>query len=68
LNAFRTMDKEKKGTLEPARFKEMLMREGEPFTSEEVEEMFNFAVTKSDGLIHWEDYVDKLYRGFVARR
>lgn len=60
--AFRALDKEKKGTLEPAKLKEMLMKEGESFTAEEVEEMFNFAVNKGDSLIHWEEYVDKLYR------
>jgi len=60
--AFRALDKPKAGTLEPAKFKEMLMKEGEAFTAEEVEEMFNFAVNKADSLIHFEEYVDKLYR------
>lgn len=38
------------------------MKEGENFTAEEVDEMLNFAVNKGDNLVHWEEYVEKLYR------
>jgi len=65
--AYRNLDKDKTGLIDPEKLKEMLMREGEPMMPDEVEEMMSFAVNKEDGLIHWEDYVDKLYRSFLRK-
>lgn len=59
MRLFLKLDKERKGTVEPTRLKDVLYREGEPFSQEEADEMINFAINKDDGLIHYEEYVDK---------
>ena len=41
------------------------MREGEPFTQEEIDEMLNFAVNKQTGKIHWTEYAESLCKSIV---
>lgn len=60
--AFRTIDREKKGTIEMTRLREYLIKEGEPFSPEEVDEMFNCMLSKDDGLFHYEEYIRKAGR------
>lgn len=59
MRFFLKLDKEKKGTIDPSKLRDVIYREGEPFTLEEADEMINFAVNKDDGHIHYEEYVEK---------
>jgi len=59
MKFFLKLDRERKGTIEPVKLKDVIQREGEPFTAEEADEMISFAMNKDDGLIYYEEYVDK---------
>lgn len=58
--AFKLIDKDRKGILDPAKIRDLFMREGEPFVQEEIDEMLNFCVNKQTGKIHWQEYLPKL--------
>lgn len=58
----KALDTEKKGIMDPARFRDIMTKEGEPFTVEEADELYNFSVNKNTNMVHVEEYVDKLFR------
>lgn len=60
LAAFKTLDINGKGTVDPEKLRELLTSEGEAFSPEEMEDMLTAAVDSSTELIHYEDYVPKL--------
>ena len=57
LRAFRVLDQENKGYVEADKIKPLLMKNGERFSEEEMEDFLNFAVDQESGLLHYEDYV-----------
>lgn len=67
MRFFHKLDRERKGTIDPQKLKDVICREGEPFTLEEAEEMVQFAVNKDDGLIYYEEYVDKTLAALRSR-
>jgi len=60
LAAFKTLDVDGKGTVDPEKLRNLLTSEGEAFSPEEMEDMLTAAVDSSTDLIHYEDYVPKL--------
>ena len=54
--AFQVIDVEKKGYLEPEKLAGLLTTLGEPFSQEEIEEMFSFAVDPERGVIICDSY------------
>jgi calmodulin len=60
LAAFKTLDVDGKGTVHPEKLRELLTREGEAFSPEEMDDMLTAAVDSATELIHYEDYVPKL--------
>jgi Ca2+-binding EF-hand superfamily protein len=62
LRAFRSLDPEDTGVLDPARIKELLMNEGDsPFREEEADIFLRFAADpEAGGKILYEEYIAKL--------
>uniref|UniRef100_A0A8C6WZD2 EF-hand calcium binding domain 2 n=1 Tax=Neogobius melanostomus TaxID=47308 RepID=A0A8C6WZD2_9GOBI len=60
LQAFETLDKEKKGYLEPAELTKYMMQEGEVFTQEEMDEMLTAHTDQKDNVIYYKDIIDQL--------
>ncbi|ESN99631.1 hypothetical protein HELRODRAFT_176802 [Helobdella robusta] len=56
-NAFKIIDAENKGFIDPDVMKKLLMEEGEPFSLEEVDEMFSVAVNQDKNGIYYDDYI-----------
>ncbi|KAI9090831.1 hypothetical protein DFS34DRAFT_653887 [Phlyctochytrium arcticum] len=55
--AFLALDAENKGYLTPDELRQYMTTEGEPFTSEEMDEMLMACTDPTDGKIWFEDYV-----------
>eukprot|EP01112_Ceratiomyxa_fruticulosa_P018768 TRINITY_DN6054_c0_g1_i1.p1 TRINITY_DN6054_c0_g1~~TRINITY_DN6054_c0_g1_i1.p1 ORF type:complete len:187 (-),score=45.32 TRINITY_DN6054_c0_g1_i1:69-629(-) len=55
-SAFEILDIEKKGYIEPEKLSSLLSTMGEPFTPEEIEDMFSLAVDPDKGVIYYENY------------
>lgn len=58
--AFRTIDVEKRGYIEPEKLAGLLSSYGEVFTQEEIEDMFHVAVDRTKGVIFYEQYAARL--------
>lgn len=58
--AFRVLDLEKKGYLQPENLAMLLSTHGEPFTQEEIEKMFQVCIDPNKGVILYNDYAAKL--------
>ncbi|GBG61803.1 hypothetical protein CBR_g23763 [Chara braunii] len=56
LRAFRALDKEDNGYIEPEAFKEIMTTKGEIFSPEEMEAALSVAADKDTGVIYYEDY------------
>lgn len=54
------IDKDRKGYIEPEKMRQLLMTMGEPFTKEEVDEMFAAAIDPAKGVIVYQDYASLL--------
>ena len=57
MQAFETLDVDKKGYLLPAEIAKYFKEEGEPFCQEELEEFLSAAVDPAKGKIFYRDYV-----------
>ena len=57
MKAFEVLDEDHVSHLTPDNLKRWLTEEGEPFTAEEVEEMFSAAVDPDKGVILYRDFV-----------
>lgn len=60
LEAFKTLDLENKGYLTKENFGKLMMEEGEPFTQEEMDEMWPVAIDPISGHIPYELYLNQL--------
>uniref|UniRef100_A0A1A9WWL3 EF-hand domain-containing protein n=1 Tax=Glossina brevipalpis TaxID=37001 RepID=A0A1A9WWL3_9MUSC len=60
LEAFRVLDEDDQGYLEPEYLSKLMMEEGEPFTQEEVDEMLATAIDPLTGHINYEYYLNQL--------
>ncbi|XP_048830511.1 dynein regulatory complex protein 8 isoform X1 [Brienomyrus brachyistius] len=60
IQAFEVLDQQKKGYLEPEELKKHLTQEGEPFTQEEMEEMFSAALDPDKNVIFYKDFVSMM--------
>lgn len=60
LEAFKTLDIENKGFLTKENFGKLMMEEGEPFTQEEMDEMWPVAIDPISGHIPYELYLNQL--------
>jgi len=56
LKAFQTIDMERKGYIDPEKLAGMLTTLGEPFSQEEIEDMFAVAVDSDKGVIMYEEF------------
>lgn len=60
LQAFKILDPENKGYLTKESFGKLMMEEGEPFTQEEMDEMWPVAIDPISGHIPYEFYLNQL--------
>lgn len=60
LEAFKTLDLENNGYLTKENFGKLMMEEGEPFTQEEMDEMWPVAIDPISGHIPYELYLNQL--------
>ncbi|XP_058815906.1 dynein regulatory complex protein 8 isoform X1 [Topomyia yanbarensis] len=60
LKAFRVLDQEGKGLVDREYMTKLITEEGEPFTSEELEEMMAVAVDMATDKIPYENYLNQL--------
>jgi len=60
--AFQALDLEKKGYIEREKLAGLLATLGEPFTEQEIEEMFSVAVNPEKGIIEYETFAAILAR------
>lgn len=60
LEAFKILDFENKGYLTKESFGKLMMEEGEPFTQEEMDEMWPVAIDPISGHIPYELYLNQL--------
>ncbi|XP_001361447.3 dynein regulatory complex protein 8 [Drosophila pseudoobscura] len=60
LQAFKILDPENKGYLAKETFGKLMMEEGEPFTQEEMDEMWPVAIDPISGHIPYEFYLNQL--------
>lgn len=60
LEAFQVLDYEGKGIVTKEFMARVMMEEGEPFSLEELEEMFSCAVDGSTNIIPYEYYLNQL--------
>lgn len=60
LEAFQVLDYEGKGIVTKEFMARIMMEEGEPFSLEELEEMFSCAVDGSTSIIPYEYYLNQL--------
>eukprot|EP00824_Muranothrix_gubernata_P000567 TRINITY_DN10686_c0_g1_i2.p1 TRINITY_DN10686_c0_g1~~TRINITY_DN10686_c0_g1_i2.p1 ORF type:complete len:166 (+),score=33.96 TRINITY_DN10686_c0_g1_i2:35-499(+) len=56
LRAFRVLDHEKKGYLEPEELRMFMTTKGERFTDEEIQEMLESCIDSDTGLVDYEAY------------
>ncbi|KAI8616628.1 hypothetical protein BC830DRAFT_1217803 [Chytriomyces sp. MP71] len=55
--AFQALDTEKKGWLDPEDLKRYMVTDGEPFSSEEIDEMLAACTDPTDNRVYYEDFV-----------
>lgn len=67
LQAFRVIDKEKRGYIEADKLRELLLKHGTAFREKEIEALMNDAKDIETGLIYYEDYV-ALLTGVAAMK
>lgn len=60
LEAFKILDVENNGYLTKESFGKLMMEEGEPFTQEEMDEMWPVAIDPISGHIPYELYLNQL--------
>lgn len=60
LEAFQVLDPENKGYVTKDFMSRIMSEEGEPFSQEELEEMFSCAVDGSSNMIPYEYYLNQL--------
>lgn len=58
--AFRVIDQERSGFIDASKLAHLLMTMGEPFTQEEVDEMFSIAVDQKKGIVRYNEYASVL--------
>lgn len=66
LEAFKTLDFENKGYLTKENFGKLMMEEGEPFTQEEMDEMWPVAIDPISGHIPYELYLNQLMVSMIS--
>ncbi|CAG9860264.1 unnamed protein product [Phyllotreta striolata] len=60
LKAFKIFDVKGKGTVSLETLKKLLMKVGEPFNEEEMESFAARADLKGNGIIHYEDFINRM--------
>ncbi|XP_020794619.1 dynein regulatory complex protein 8 [Boleophthalmus pectinirostris] len=60
LQAFKVLDKEKKGYLEPEELTKYMTQQGEIFTQEEMDEMLTALTDQKNNVIYYKDLIDEL--------
>ena len=60
LNAFKDYDTECKGYLNCEEMKKLLMENGDKFSQEEIEKLYQYAQIKEDGIFCYEKFLTKL--------
>ncbi len=58
--AFQAIDIEKKGYIEPEKLTQLLSTMGEPFSQEELEELYSVALDADKGVIFYEEFATLL--------
>ncbi|KAM4744599.1 dynein regulatory complex protein 8 [Anableps anableps] len=58
--AFKVLDQEQKGYLQPEELTKYMMEEGEPFTQEEMDEMLTAHTHRKENVIYYRKLIDKL--------
>ncbi|KAL6066178.1 Essential myosin light chain [Balamuthia mandrillaris] len=61
IESFRVFDKEGRGSMSVAEFREILQELGEPMTPAEIDEMIYEADPRSTGQINYHQFVDMLF-------
>mmetsp|Transcript_50086 Transcript_50086/g.83131 ORF Transcript_50086/g.83131 Transcript_50086/m.83131 type:complete len:155 (+) Transcript_50086:64-528(+) len=56
VRAFRVLDPEGKGFIDPEELRNMLTTKGEKFSQVEMDEFLSFAIEEQSGVIYYEDY------------
>jgi len=57
--AFKVLDVERMGYFDFSRIRDIMMKEGEPFSMEEFDDMMRFGLNPDDQKFYWEYYLTK---------
>ncbi|XP_027871410.1 dynein regulatory complex protein 8 [Xiphophorus couchianus] len=60
FQAFKVLDKEQRGFVEPEELTKFMMEEGEPFTQEEMDEMLTAHTNRKENVIYYDKLINKL--------